>query len=198
MERSVSSIKYIFCIALVFALFASPASAEGKNSQYRLQSTDVVNITVHGQPDLTTKTRVGADGFISFPLIDKVEAKGLTVQELESKIKKSLEKDYLVKAEVLVFIEEYHPRQVSVIGDVNNPGKYDLPKERDVTLLEAIAMAGGFTKDASANGTKVMRTENGKKTTINVRVKDITDKGDKEKDIVLQPDDVVYVPESFF
>lgn len=186
---------------LVVAFLISPLWAEEPSkslSQYRLQPTDVLIITVHGQDDLTTKTRITTNGYISFPLIGQVQANGLTVQELEARIKEMLEKDFLVKAEVLVFIEEYHPRQVSVIGDVNKPGKFNMPVERDITLLEAIAMAEGFTKDADVNRTKVIRIEEGERKTLTIKVKDITEKGEKDKDIVLQPDDVVFVPESFF
>ena len=67
-----------------------------------------------------------------------------------------------------------------------------------MTLMEAIALAGGFTKDAALNNTTVLRTENGKQTIIKVRVKDITVKGQKEDDIILEPGDIINVPESFF
>ena len=188
----------VFLLPALIVLPLTVSAAEMEKSQYRLHPADVLNITVHNQPDLTTRTRISSDGYISFPLIGKVLANGLTAQELELNIKESLEKDYLVKAEVLVFIEQYHARQVSVIGEVNKPGKFEMPVERDITVLEAIAMAGGFTKDAEVNKTRIMRIENGEKKAIIIRVKDITEKGEKDKDIVLQPDDVVFVPESFF
>jgi polysaccharide export outer membrane protein len=190
--------KNALLLFLALTIFITPVNADENKTQYRLQPSDVLTITVHGQPDLTTKTRVTADGYISFPLLDKVSVKGLTVQELEQKMKDLLEKDYLVKAEVLVFIEEYHPRQVSVIGEVNTPGKFSMSTEKDLTLLEAIAMGGGFTKDADINRTKVMRLEGGEQKTIDINVKDITERGLKDKDIILKPDDVVFIPKSFF
>lgn len=188
----------IFLILMVFVLPSSAGDTRESQSKYKLQPTDILLITVHGQPDLTTRTRIAADGYISFPLIGQVMAKALTVQSLEDKIKELLEKDYLVKAEVLVFIEEYHPRQVSVIGEVNKPGKFNMPVERDMTVLEAIAMAEGFTKDADVNRTKVIRVEDDQKKTLIIKVKDITEKGEKDKDVVLRSDDVIFVPESFF
>jgi polysaccharide export outer membrane protein len=169
-----------------------------EKSEYRVQPMDILNITVHGQPDLTTRTRVTADGFITFPLIGKVEARGLTVQELEQRIKVMLEKSYLVNAQVLVFIEQYHPRQVSVIGEVKSPGKYDMPGEKDLTIMQAVAMAGGFTKHADITNTRIMRIEEGQKKTIKINLKDITERGEKDKDITLQPEDIVFLPESFF
>lgn len=186
-------------LQIIFALiFLSSSFLFAESSEYKLQATDVLKITVHEQPDLTTQARVTADGYITFPLLGKLYVKGLTVQELENTIKELLEKDYLVNAQVLVFIDQYHPRQVSVLGEVKHPGKYDMPEEKEITLLEAIAMAGGFTEDASINTTKVIRMEDGQKKTIIIPVKDITQKGEKEKDILIKPDDVIYVPESFF
>lgn len=183
-------------ITLVFFLASGTLFAQ--KSEYKFQPTDVIKITVHEHPDLTTKTRVTADGYITFPLLGLVYVEGWTVSQAEAKIKELLEKDYLVSAQVLVFIEEYHPKQLSVIGEVNDPGKFDMPDEKDMTILEAIAMAGGFTEDANVNGTKIIRMQDGEKATIRVKVKDITEKGEKDKDIVLQPDDIVFVPESFF
>ncbi|HAJ56743.1 MAG TPA: hypothetical protein DCL35_03110 [Candidatus Omnitrophica bacterium] len=173
-----------------------PAAAQ--TEKYRLQPTDVLQITINGQPNLDTKTRVTTDGFITFPLLGKVYVQGLTVQELEEDLKRLLEKDYLVTAQVVVFIEQYHPRQVSVLGEVNKPGKYDMPDEKDMTLLEAIAMAGGFTKNAYLKKVKIMRVKDGDKQVMMVDVRDITLKNEKEKDLVLAPEDVIIIPESFF
>ncbi|MDD5644968.1 MAG: polysaccharide export protein [bacterium] len=188
----------VFARIFFVLMFLSSSLLPAQSSEYKIQATDVLKITVHEHHDLATQTRVTADGNITFPLIGQLYVKGLTVQELENNIKELLEKDYLVSAQVLVFIEEYHPRQVSVLGEVKNPGKYNMPDEKETTLLEAIAMAGGFTKDASVNSTRVMRIENGEKKTIVIPVKDITQKGQKEKDIVIHPGDVIFVPESFF
>ena len=190
--------KKILIFALMVLVMLHTLSVFAGKLEYKLQPTDVITINVHGQPDLTTKTRLTADGYITFPLLGKVSASGLTVPELEQKLKELLEKDYLVNAQVLVFIEEYNARQVSVIGEVNTPGKYELPGEKDMTLMQAIAMAGGFTKFADLTKTKIMRMEDGKKKTIVINAKDITERGDKDKDIILQAEDIVVVPESFF
>jgi len=193
-------ITFITAGIMLLSFSAGGVLAEEINGaeEYTLQQSDVLIITVHEHPDLETRTRVTADGYITFPLLGKVEAEGVSVQELEKNLRESLEEDYLVNAQVLVFIEEYHARQVSVIGEVNTPGKYDMPYEKDITVLEVIAMAEGFTEDADINNTKVIREEDGEKVNIKIRVKDITNKGQKEKDIVLKPNDIVFVPESFF
>jgi polysaccharide export outer membrane protein len=186
-----------FAIFFIIAAFIVP-DIHPQDSEYKLQPSDVLNITVHGQPDLTTKTRVTKDGYITFPLLGKVKAQGLAVRELEQELKTLLEKNYLVNAQVLVFIENYNSRQVSVMGEVQKPGKYDIPPEKELTLMGAIATAEGFTKDAEVTRVRVMRNQGGQKKTMVINTKDITDKGDKDKDIPLDPDDIVYVPESFF
>jgi protein involved in polysaccharide export with SLBB domain len=88
--------------------------------------------------------------------------------------------------------------QVSVMGEVVKPGKYDMPKERQLTIIEAIAMAGGFTKEAAVNSTKILRSKNGKEEVIKVNIGDITRRNEKNKDVLLEPEDIVFVPESFF
>jgi len=194
--------KIVFTLGIVFTLVFyvfSFVPALGQTSQYKLQSTDALTIKVHGHEDLTTKTRVSTDGYITFPLLGKVAMGGLTVQELEEKLKMLLEKDYLVSAPVVVFIETYRLRQVSVLGEVKKPGKFDMPEEKDMTLLDAIAMAQGFSKDALLTKVEVIRIQkDGTRKTIKINVKDITKKNKKENNIVLEPDDIVVVPESFF
>jgi protein involved in polysaccharide export with SLBB domain len=190
-------LKLIAALASAVLILAGNSSFAATAS-YKLQPSDILNITVHGHPDLTTKVRLTIDGNISFPLVGNVKAEGLTVQELESALRTLLEAKYLVSAPVLIFIEEYHPRQVSIVGEVSKPGKYEMPEEKDMTLLEAIAMAGGFTKDALVEKVKIMRTENNKEKVITVNTKDITIRGKKDKDITLKPNDVIVVPESFF
>jgi protein involved in polysaccharide export with SLBB domain len=105
-------------------------------------------------------------------------------------------KDIVLQPDDIIAVPE--PRQVSVIGEVKNPGKYEMAKEKEMTLIEAIALAGGFTKDADSNRTMIIRVKDGRREVITVPAKDIAEKGQKEKDIVLEPDDVVSVPESFF
>ena len=209
---------------LIFALCVSVAlPGHAQTAQYKLQPTDTLTITVHGHPDLTTKTRVTSEGYVSFPLVGKVRAQGLTVQAFEERLKTLLEKDYLVSAPVIVFIETYHPRQVSVLGQVTTPGKFDMPEERDLTLLDAIAMAEGFTKDALITQVRVIRKkDDGTEELMIINVKEITAKSRKakksrrskadeteggeavskddndNKNIILEPNDIVYVPESFF
>ncbi len=102
--------------------------------------------------------------------------------------------ELLLKPNDTIFVDKIG--KVAVLGEVNQPGTFDL---RDtVTVLESIAMAGGFTKVAAINSTRVIRKEGGIKKVIKIKVTDITRKGDMRKNIELKPGDVVYVPESLF
>ena len=187
----------IFLFAQFLAIFIVTGAYAAQ--EYHFQPEDVLNITVHEQPDLTTKTRITADGNITFPLLGAIHVAGMTTDEVEKKITDLLAKDYLVNPQVLVYIAGYAPKQVSVIGCVNNPGKYNMSNERETTVLQAIAMAGGFSKIADVNSTRILRIdEKGKKQTIMINIKDITVRGEKEKDLPLKPNDVIFVPESFF
>jgi len=188
--------KLLLTTALITGLFCASASAQGGN--YRVQPEDVLQITVYEHDDLKTMARVNSTGEISFPLLEKVKVAGLTVQEIEDNLSKALEKDYLVSAHVQVFIENYHVKQITVLGAVNLPGKYDMNTEKETTVLEAIAMAGGFTKVANLNRTRVIRIKGDKETTLPIRITDITKKGMKEKDIAIESGDIIFVPESFF
>jgi polysaccharide export outer membrane protein len=165
---------------------------------YKIETGDVLIITVYNQADLTTKTRVGPNGEISFPLISTVQVGGLTLDEAQKKITSLLAQDYLVNPQVSIFIEEYHPKKVFVMGFVNKPGEYELFKDRPTTVIEVITMAGGFKEGAAQNGTKIIRKENGAEITIPIKVTDITSKGNKDKDVELKLGDVIVVPESFF
>ncbi|MFC1823327.1 polysaccharide biosynthesis/export family protein [Thermodesulfobacteriota bacterium] len=84
-----------------------------------------------------------------------------------------------------------------IIGEVKRPGSYSLPDE-EITLVEAISMAGGFTNVAARNRTRIIRVEEGVEKIIQVKVDAITRAGQKIKDVIIQPDDVIVVPESFF
>lgn len=168
-------------------------------SGYTVQPDDVLQITVYEEPDLTTRARVEASGAITLPFLGNVPVIGLTVTQIQQKLTELLAADYLVNPQVQVFIETYHPRSVVVTGAVNKPGSYALSTEKVTSVMEAIAMAGGFSEEAAPNGTRIIRMENGQEKTISVKVNDIVKRGGgKTKDVAVQSNDIVFVPESFF
>ena len=144
---------------------------------------------------ISQKVRVSSRNFITFPLVGEVDVEGLTVSELENKLYTLLEKDYLVNPQVSVVIEEYST--VSVMGEVKKPGAY--PIKGKLTVVEAISLAEGFSKIASPNRAKIVRTNaDGTKTEIPVRLNDIINGKKQKNNIYLQAGDVVVVPESLF
>jgi polysaccharide biosynthesis/export protein len=165
--------------------------------EYRVQPEDVLQITVYEEPGLATTARVTGSGEINFPLLGRVSVGGLSIIDVQEKITALLDDGYLVNPQVQVFIETYHIQNVFVTGSVNRPGSYPLPPGKPTTVMEAIAMAGGFYEDAAVNQTRIIRIQNGVETTLNIKAKEIM-KGDKGKDLQVLPHDVVFVPESIF
>lgn len=163
-----------------------------KDRDYRLGPDDDLMISVFREDDLEREVRVSIDGYISFPLLGKVKAAGLTVSELEKALAEGLKK-YLKNPQVTVFIKEYST--ITVTGQVKNPGSF--PLKGQITVLEAIGLAGGFTQFAAQNDVKIMRLEEGEKRTLTVRVDDISREGDKSKDVPLKRSDIVFVPEEY-
>lgn len=178
---------------------ARVASAmSGIAAEYRINPFDLLEITVYQEPDLTRSVRVSQDGSITFPLIGKVDIAGLSVMEAERRIAQLLEADYLVNPQVSIFIKEYHSKKVFIIGEVRNPGSFNVPQDKPLTVLEAVALAGGFTNVAASDDIRVIRVVDGTQKYLRVRASEITRGGDKSKDLVLVPNDIIFVPERLF
>jgi protein involved in polysaccharide export with SLBB domain len=170
--------------------------SKGK-SGYRIAAADLINITVYPDSKLSRKVRVNQDGTIALPLIGVTDIGGMTVVEAQNAIEGKLEK-YLVSPQASLFIEEYGNKTVFVMGEVQKPGSFPIPPESRMTVLEAISTAGGFTPVAAQDRTRVLRNVDGKSVSYTIEVNAITQQGQKEKDMVLEPNDVVFVPQSFF
>lgn len=173
-----------------------------KNRIYVLDTSDILEITVFEEKDLSVRLRVAENGTIAFPLIGAIEVKGLTTQEAEKKLEKHLKDDeYLINPQVMIELDlevmkRYSDKEIFVIGEVNKPSAIPI-LGKNITVLEAIAKAEGFTDFAAPNRTTVIRIENGVETTIKVDLNKVK-KGNKELDIILKQGDVVVVPESYF
>ena len=171
---------------------------DGETRDYLIAPQDVLAVSVFREEDLRKEARVSAEGKISFPLAGELKVGGLTQIQAEALIRDAL-KTRLVNPQVSVEVKVYHSRRVFVLGEVAKPGSYDIPPDRELTVVEAIALAGGFTKHASPNRTRVVRrsaTGSGVESMV-VPVNSVT-KGDKSVDAVLQSDDVVNVPAKIF
>lgn len=186
----------VLIFSLLYASFLSLAK-EVESEEYKVAAGDSLDITVYQEDDLSGSYEVKEDGAITYPLLGSVYVKNLTRLELEQKISALLEKDYLVNPHVRVTIGLHNKPYVLLLGHVHKPGTYGFSKNKNLTLLELITEAGGFTGLAAINSTKIVRTQdNDKKVVINSRMNDII--SGRRKDIELKPGDLVIVPERFF
>jgi polysaccharide export outer membrane protein len=179
------------------AISAAMQQMAHSKTDYRLAAADLISITVYQDKDLDRKVRINTDGTVSLPLIGSVHIGGMTLLDAQASIETKFSQ-YLVNPQVSLFIEEYGNKTIFVMGEVTKPGSYPIPTESRMTVLEAISTAGGFTPIAAQERTRVLRYVNGANVTYNVNTKDITQQGQKDKDMVLEPNDIVYVPQSFF
>jgi len=132
------------------------APPQGGDPAYRVGAGDVLSITVFGHPDLSLTPAVQPNGTIVMPLLREVPVAGLTVPEVQRKLRNLLEKDYLVDPQVTVKIQEYQSQYVIVLGEVNSPGRK--PLRGETRLVDALVDAGGFKPTASAEVT-ITRTD---------------------------------------
>jgi len=158
-----------------------------------LGSGDVVEIRVVGEPGLSGDHRIASDGSLVFPFCGKVDARGPTTA-LAERLTACLADGYLKNPQVTVFLKEHNSQKVFVFGEVNKPGTF--PYEDRMTVIQAITMAGGFTRQASKNSVLVTRTIGDREHRIRVNVDDIGT--GKKPNFFLMPGDIVYVSESFF
>lgn len=125
---------------------------------YTIGVTDVLVINVWKNPELSVEVPVRADGMISVPLIDDVQAEGLTPQELKEVVTRELS-EFVVAPDVTVLVRQMNSRFVSVIGEVRQSTR--VPLTRDLRVLEAIAQVGGFTTFADKNDVRIVRRQPG-------------------------------------
>ncbi len=169
---------------------------QAEKQEYKISPQDQLSISVYQEEDLKRDVRVSQNGKISFPLVGELEVGGLTTLEAQAKLA-SLLKAYLIEPHVALQIKDFHSRKVFVLGEVSKPGSYEIPSDQPLTVVEAVALAGGMSKIAAAGKTRVVRNTGSKIENIVVPVDEVT-RGEKEKDVMLQPGDVVFVPQTFF
>ncbi|MBZ0164237.1 MAG: polysaccharide export protein [Notoacmeibacter sp.] len=187
MKRKVS----LFALCVTAALAAGcasyqpapPAFHEALYQPYRLGAGDRVRVTVFEQDGLTNTYAVDQSGYIAFPLVGAVAARGLTVQQLEGAIAQQLRGGFIRNPDVSVEVDRYRP--VFVMGEVGSAGQYAYVP--GLTVQKAVAMAGGFTARANQRNVDITRSINGKVMTGRVVLSD-----------PLLPGDTVYIRERLF
>jgi polysaccharide export outer membrane protein len=162
---------------------------ETQDEAYYIGAGDILEIEVFGVPELSQTVRVNARGYVKFPLIGAVLAQGLTDERLSDRIAEELSKEYLVDPQVIVFVKEY-ASHYTLEGLVHKTGMY--PLTGPITILEAIAQAGGLSEVAKTNEIVLYRRDDAGKLQEHVFNYDDIRK-DLAEDFVLQPNDVVIV-----
>jgi len=160
-------------------------------ADYVIGPEDQLTVVFWRDKDLSAAVTVRPDGKITLPLLDEVQAAGLTPLQLREKITE-LAKRYVEDPNANVIVRQINSLKVFITGQVNKPGPY--PLTAPTTVLQLIAMAGGITDFAKAQDIVVMRTENGKATSYPFKYKDMTKRKNLGQNIMLKAGDTVIVP----
>ena len=150
---------------------------------YQLGPNDRISIEVFNEPDLMTKTTVSGHGTIKFPFLGELRVAGMTVKEVEEELVERLQSGYLKNPKVTVAITKY--RNFYVSGEAKRPGAFSY--QEGITILKAITLAGGWTIRAAKGEAQVLRIVDGEQELLTMKMNDL-----------IQPDDIIIVPESFF
>ena len=160
------------------------------NASYVIGPDDMLHVSVWKEPDLTNTMPVRADGMISLPLINDVQAAGLTPMQLAASISDKLKK-YITDPHVTVEVTQMNSQRVYITGEVQHPGAMNLTP--NMTVLQALASAG-FTQFANTKGIYVLRTDAGKQQKIPVNYKKLVKGENMEQNLALKPGDTIVIP----
>ena len=163
---------------------------------YSLSPGDLIEVKVFQEDDLESKLRISDQGTITFPLIGVVRIGGMTAQAASQVIRNALRR-YLVNPQVTLIVSEYSKRRFTVLGQVQKPGSYDMPDRDPLTLLQAIGMAGGYTRIADPSKIVLKRANNGSDEVIKINASRMA-KDNSISAMQVQPGDVITVRESIF
>ena len=164
---------------------------EGAND-YRLGAQDLIEVSVFGVQDLSKTVRVNSNGQISLPLVGAVMAGGRTIPELETELAKRYADGYLQRPQVTIFVKEFSSQRITMEGAVKNPGIYPLTGK--ISLLQAVAVAGGLDPLADLNGLVLFRMIEGKKMAAAYSMRDL--RSGRIEDPPLYGDDIIVVEQS--
>jgi polysaccharide export outer membrane protein len=158
---------------------------------YVIGANDVLDISVWKEPDVTRTVPVRPDGKISLPLVKDIQAAGLTPMQLERLISEKLQK-FITDPQVSVIVKEINSRRIFILGEVNRSGAFTLLP--NMTILQALSGAGGFTQFANMKGIYLLRLEEGKEVKYPFNYKEVINGQNPNQNIVLKPGDTIVVP----
>jgi protein involved in polysaccharide export with SLBB domain len=161
---------------------------------------DVVSVTVRDEPELSVqKLRVRPDGVLRLPWLGEVKVSGKTRKELQELLEESLSRKYVKSADVTVELHADECRRVYVLGRVSRPGTLTLPVDERVTLVQVVALAGGFLTgradlEADPTAIRLIRTINGQRKAFRLSFDTIVEREQLDQDVLIEPEDEIYVP----
>jgi polysaccharide biosynthesis/export protein len=169
----------------------SAPTAQPADADYKIGPQDVLRIDVWKEPDISRVAPVRPDGRISLPLVNDVQAAGLTPTQLAGVLTDGLKK-FITNPQVTVSVSEINSRRVYVTGEVTKPGAF--PLLPNMTVLQALSSSGGFSQFAKIKSIYILRIEDGKQVKHPFNYKDVVSGKKPELNIPLQPGDVIVVP----
>ncbi len=169
----------------------TPARVDNSDQPYRIGREDILDVAVWRDADLSRTLPVRPDGFISMPMVGEIRAEGRTPTELSEAIREAL-KPYVQEPRVTVIVREVNSSRVFITGEVSHPGAY--PLRGRVSIVQAIALAGGFTDFADRDGIVVLRRAGSEGNYIPVSYTELVDAPDKHEPLILRPGDTIIVP----
>jgi polysaccharide export outer membrane protein len=180
-------------LVLVLACIGLPALAQDRPAEYQIGAGDIVRVTVFQNPDLTVETRVTENGTISYPLVGSVKVGGMTIPAAEQAIAAALKTGgFLREPQVNIALLQNRGNQVSVLGQVNRPGRFPL-ETTNTRVSEMLAIAGGVTATGGDVAT-LTGTRNGKAFRKEVDIAAVFLNNQLQDDTVVAAGDVIYVP----
>jgi polysaccharide biosynthesis/export protein len=170
---------------------SAPAAEAAVPAGYTIGAEDVLSVVFWREPDMSAEVVVRPDGKISLPLLNDVEATGLTPDQLRAHLAEQARK-FIAEPSVSVVVKQIHSRKVFITGNVERPGPYGIGSS--MTVLQLIALAGGLREYADSKHIVITRTDNGKSISVPFNYNDISKRKNLQQNIELKPGDVVIVP----
>ena len=168
------------------------SSSKPHDENFIIGNDDVLAISVWKEPELTKAVPVRSDGKISLPLVGEMQATGRTPRQLEQEITEKL-KNFITTPEVTVIVQKVNSRKFNVLGEVSKPGEY--PLTASTTIVDAIALAGGFRDFAKKTGVYVLRkSPDGTESHLKFNYKDFIKGKNSSQNFKIEPNDTIIVP----
>ena len=169
----------------------APPKSATDDADYVIGADDLLDISVWKEPDISRRVPVRSDGKISIPLLNDLQAAGLTPMQLQAQVTEKLRK-FLTEPQVTVTVMATNSRRVYIMGEVGRPGPIALLA--NMTVLQAITTAGGLSQFANGGKIRILRTEGGKQVVFSFNYKEVLSGRNPEQNITLKPGDSIVVP----